>query len=704
METSEGNVIGFALVIAKGEQEGKSFTFDASARIGRNDDNDVVLDAPGISREHARIFTEDGRHFAEDLGSINGTKVNGAKIAGATELSHGDSVAVGQVVFAFVIKAAAAPDPVAPRGEDAPTQMVEALSEELFTRPPSGALPFEETDTSASSPPAVPSFEDTAEPEAAEPDEGEEAAPDDRVEADEAPADEQPEEAAAFEQPDGHTSSDRPPHAFPEPPAEAEKTVTAMPAIPEDAPTTLGMEAPVYADETTQGKGGRSLRLEQEETRIRQVEALAEEPKPVERQETRIFELPNAPGENARPSRVRPAISNEMEPTPILRRSGVKGALEPVTERRSGVKGALSPTGTERRSGVKAAIVPVGGERKSGVKAALAQPRASGVKPAMSARGAPQASAVEKARRRREANESLGKMLIFHWRELPRRTRYVLSGSFAAVVLGCVTAVVIALWPASASGPKGPEPTELSSQALPDSFGKGPGVTWDRPDLKSFEFSFNTPTQAVAVLHFQAKDIGPDEVAISVNGAQEGTIPPDSTNAQEREIEQVLSTRDLKRNARNVVVFDNMHNPPGEDTWQISGLRLEVIPIPELPKDQLLASAREYAARGKLMYEQRDIGSANLFKAWKNYRFAWLTLEAVNEKPELYQLVRYQLASIGRELDAQCGKLMLAARKAIELQDKRKAKQVLDEVNAYFPTAEHRCHNLALEKANEFDL
>lgn len=672
MGTSEGSVIGFALVIAKGEQEGKSFAFDASARIGRNDDNDVVLDAPGISREHARVFIRDGRHFAEDLGSINGTKVNGTKIAEPTELAHGDSVAVGQVVFAFVIKGAA--DPAPPPAEDAPTQMVELLSEEMFTRLPTGMAPPPEAEATAASMPAMlepPPFDD--------------------------------ETASA------------PPASLPyEEPTFDDRAGVAPPAVPSyDDQTALGMPPPSYDDETTSGKsggagGGSAAAIENVETRIGRIPGVLEDPPraiehqetrigaipapPVERQETRIFELPNAPGENARPSRVRPAISGEVEPTPIVRRSGVKAALGPGAERRSGVKPALSPTGIERRSGVKAALSAEVTERRSGVKAA------------MPARAQPQESAVDRARRRREANESLGKMLVFHWRELPQRTRYVLLGSAGAVALGILSAVVIALWPASARGPKGPEPTQLSTQPIADSFGLGEGVTWKRPDLKSFEFFFNTPTRAVALLHYQAKDIGPDEVAISVNGAQAGSVPPDTTNSQEREIEQVLSTRDLKRNARNVVVFDDVHNPPGEDTWQISGLWLEVIPIPELPKDQLLASAREYAARGKLMYEQRDIGSANLFNAWKNYRFAWLTLEAVDEKPELYQLVRYQLAAIGRELDAQCGKMMLATRKAIELHDKRKAKQVLEEVNAYFPTAEHRCHNLALEKANEFDL
>jgi len=48
--------------------------------IGRQPTNGVVVDDEGISRTHARIVVEDGRYFIEDLGSSNGTFVNGERI------------------------------------------------------------------------------------------------------------------------------------------------------------------------------------------------------------------------------------------------------------------------------------------------------------------------------------------------------------------------------------------------------------------------------------------------------------------------------------------------------------------------------------------------------------------------------------------------------------------------------------------------
>ncbi len=48
--------------------------------IGRGDGNDVVLDAPQVSRNHARITASDGQYILEDLGSANGTFFDGEKV------------------------------------------------------------------------------------------------------------------------------------------------------------------------------------------------------------------------------------------------------------------------------------------------------------------------------------------------------------------------------------------------------------------------------------------------------------------------------------------------------------------------------------------------------------------------------------------------------------------------------------------------
>lgn len=67
----------------------------AKAYIGRDTDNDVVLDDPGTSRSHAQIEFRDGTYVVTDLGSVNGTLVNGERVV-ERALVNGDRITVGQ--------------------------------------------------------------------------------------------------------------------------------------------------------------------------------------------------------------------------------------------------------------------------------------------------------------------------------------------------------------------------------------------------------------------------------------------------------------------------------------------------------------------------------------------------------------------------------------------------------------------------------
>ena len=63
---------------------------------------DVWLDAPGVSRRHARIHTSaSGEAVLEDSRSTNGTYVRKSRILGPTRLSDGDEIHVGSVVLTF---------------------------------------------------------------------------------------------------------------------------------------------------------------------------------------------------------------------------------------------------------------------------------------------------------------------------------------------------------------------------------------------------------------------------------------------------------------------------------------------------------------------------------------------------------------------------------------------------------------------------
>src|SRR5437868_11713853 len=66
--------------------------------VGRAPTSDIPVFDPTISRRHAELVTEDGGVRVKDLGSSNGTFVNGARIENG-KVSVGDTVTFGKVAF-----------------------------------------------------------------------------------------------------------------------------------------------------------------------------------------------------------------------------------------------------------------------------------------------------------------------------------------------------------------------------------------------------------------------------------------------------------------------------------------------------------------------------------------------------------------------------------------------------------------------------
>lgn len=89
----------FQLVMGQGPQPGQIFELPRSTTsIGRDPGNQVVVNDPQISRQHARITPQGGLMVLEDLGSTNGTTVNGLRISAPHTLAHGDNIGLGDNV------------------------------------------------------------------------------------------------------------------------------------------------------------------------------------------------------------------------------------------------------------------------------------------------------------------------------------------------------------------------------------------------------------------------------------------------------------------------------------------------------------------------------------------------------------------------------------------------------------------------------
>lgn len=93
--TVEG-AFGFALVVEKGPRAGMAYILAPGVTtVGRSEDANIFFDDVTVSRKQARLTVEGDSLVIEDLGSTNGTYVNGVRTDRA-ELKPGDQVILGK--------------------------------------------------------------------------------------------------------------------------------------------------------------------------------------------------------------------------------------------------------------------------------------------------------------------------------------------------------------------------------------------------------------------------------------------------------------------------------------------------------------------------------------------------------------------------------------------------------------------------------
>jgi hypothetical protein len=86
-------------IIEPVSRRGELFTLGEELTVGRGGGCGIVLgDDSFVSQVHARLYRRDGDVYVEDLGSRNGTFLNGQAIATATRLRRGDQVQFGETV------------------------------------------------------------------------------------------------------------------------------------------------------------------------------------------------------------------------------------------------------------------------------------------------------------------------------------------------------------------------------------------------------------------------------------------------------------------------------------------------------------------------------------------------------------------------------------------------------------------------------
>lgn len=106
---------GLLLEIVEGPGAGRQIPVEARLEIGRSDTATLVLDDSLVSRHHAIVEPVAGGLVVEDLGSLNGTFVNGNQIYRATKIHPDDHLLVGVTVLELRTLAAVAERPSAVR-------------------------------------------------------------------------------------------------------------------------------------------------------------------------------------------------------------------------------------------------------------------------------------------------------------------------------------------------------------------------------------------------------------------------------------------------------------------------------------------------------------------------------------------------------------------------------------------------------------
>ena len=89
------------LVVQRGPGAGSRYLLDSDlSTVGRHPESDIFLDDITVSRRHVEFRRQDGSFRVHDVGSLNGTYVNGDRVDDA-ELQNGDEVRIGKFRLIF---------------------------------------------------------------------------------------------------------------------------------------------------------------------------------------------------------------------------------------------------------------------------------------------------------------------------------------------------------------------------------------------------------------------------------------------------------------------------------------------------------------------------------------------------------------------------------------------------------------------------
>ena len=96
-----GGAPRLVVVAAKGHEPGASWDINGGATLGRSDGAQIKVEDGFASSAHARVFPRGGSMYVEDMGSTNGTYLNGRQIKAAERLRPADVIRIGDSEYRY---------------------------------------------------------------------------------------------------------------------------------------------------------------------------------------------------------------------------------------------------------------------------------------------------------------------------------------------------------------------------------------------------------------------------------------------------------------------------------------------------------------------------------------------------------------------------------------------------------------------------
>jgi hypothetical protein len=148
---SPGGAATWQLVVMQGADSGQLFALREQAQLGRSSDNDIRLNDDQVSRHHALIQRQAAAYVVSDLGSRNGTYLNGVRLSQPAYLHDGDAIQLGNTMLQARVQQQA---PARPPATTPPAYTVPAPAPPPAAPPPAYAAP-----AAYAGPPAAPQGE-----------------------------------------------------------------------------------------------------------------------------------------------------------------------------------------------------------------------------------------------------------------------------------------------------------------------------------------------------------------------------------------------------------------------------------------------------------------------------------------------------------------------------------------------------------------